>query len=427
MKEIRKRGAMAAKISKVELEFVLKAAQAERIPIRVHNKNTHARCFIVEMGRDDIVMETAPDWAGFQSWDRVTGYIYYRSQAFSFKLRVVKVEGQRLTASPPEFACRGLDRNFIRIPPPRGLSADFYLQSGQLSLNFPVCEEYSAVELPAYNDDFDVTSMNGLVESFRKRADAVSSENRTLTFRKRGPVSFEETLISKLGKILYIPSTRSGLSEKDPYPEGRLITKPMEEDYEGTDIFISGSRMERLLAEKTSLNIHSEIWTPVLYYQYVVGYVYMANSGERKISFDINAVDLTYEFAHILAYFLKTHNYFDDQAVRKERTPFKASIIDVSASGLLIAFPQDKLSVILKNQSVVDLEIKLDGYKTHCTARIMRRYNDDKTVFYGLRFDELRNETRRRLYEFLYHQPYDPDKEGEASFAADETLPEMPA
>jgi hypothetical protein len=57
----------------------------------------------------------------------------------------------------------------------------------------------------------------------------------------------------------------------------------------------------------------------------------------------------------------------------------------------------------------------------------MRRYSDERTVYYGLQFSELRNETRRRLYEFLYHQPYDPDNEAEseASFGAAAPLPEM--
>ncbi len=418
---------MATKISKVELEFVLKAAQTDRITLRLHNKNTHAKGVILDMDRNGLILEGHPDWKGFQSWDRVSGYLHFRGQAFSFKSRVAKVEGQRLYLEVPESACRGLERKFVRMPPPRGMSVDFFLQSGEFTLNFPICEEYSAVELPPYNDAFDLSSMNSLVESFRARAATMSSDSRTIMFRKRKPESFEEILVSKLGKVLYIPSTRSGLPVKDPYPEGRLITKAMEEDYEGTEIFISGSRMERLLAEKTAREIHSEIWTPVLYYQYVVGYVFMQNQGDRKVSLDLGAVDLSWEFAHILAYFLKTHNYFDDQAVSKERDPFKASVVDVSASGMLIAMPHGNLSVVLKNQSLIDLIIKLDDWHAHCTARIMRRYSDERTVYYGLQFSELRNETRRRLYEFLYHQPYDPDNEAEseASFGAAAPLPEM--
>ncbi len=421
---------MASKITKVELEFVFKAALADRIPLRIHNRNTHARCLIAEIGRESVAMEAVQGaWPGFQSWDRVTGYIHYKGQAFSFKSRVSKVDGKLLVMGTPEFSCRGLDRNYVRLPPPSGLSAAFHLQSGELSLNFPVCEEYSAVELPAYNDAFDVTSMETLVASFKRQADAVSSENRTIMFRKRKPERFEEILVSKLGKTLYIPSARSGLPAKDPFPEGRLITRAMEEDYEGTEIFISGSRMERLLAEKVNLAVNSEIWTPILYYQYVVGYVYMANTGDRKASLDVAAVELAGEFAHILAYFLKTHNYFDDQTVRNERIPFQADIVDVSASGMLIVLAHEKLPVTLKNQSLIDVELGLKGYKAHCTARVMRRYGDDKTVNYGLRFDDMRNDTRRRIYEFLYHQPWDPDRQdtGEASFGSDDELPEMPS
>jgi hypothetical protein len=313
----------------------------------------------------------------------------------------------------------------VRVPAPRDMDLKMYLQDGDFSLNFPVCEEYSAVDLPQYNDAFDVSSLNSLVESFRKRVGPISSENRTIMFRKRQPESFEEQMITKLGKILYLPSTRSGLPTSDPYPEGRLITKAIEEDYEGTDFFLTGSKMERYLAEKGSNKIHSEIWVPVLYYQYVVGYVYLCNRDGRRVSFDLSTVELAFEFSRILAYFLRTHNYFNDKSVKKDRTPFEASVVDISASGLLLAMPQDKLKMVLKNQSSVELEFRIGGKSIRTQARIMRRYTDSQTVYYGLVFSHIKNEYRKTLYEYLYNAEFDPEnkEETEMTFALVEEEP----
>ena len=67
---------MATKISKVELEFVLKAAQAERIVLRLHNKSTHAKGTIADMDRDGVVLEGRPEslmWLALADLNRVGG------------------------------------------------------------------------------------------------------------------------------------------------------------------------------------------------------------------------------------------------------------------------------------------------------------------------------------------------------------------
>jgi hypothetical protein len=410
---------MATKITGIERDFILKTAMADKIPVRLHNARQAAQGLITEIGKELLTLETVPDWLGFQSWDRISGYLTFRDQSIGFKTKVRKVEGKKLFMAIPETAYRGLERKYVRVPPPHGLDVKMYLQSGEFALNFPVCEEYSAVELPQYNDAFDVSTMNSLVDSFKKRIDPVSSENKTIMFRKRQPESFEEVLLSRLGKTLYIPSTRSGLPTSDPYPEGRLITRNMEEDYEGAEYFLSGSKMEKLLLEKTANSIHSEIWVPVLYYQYVVGYVYVCNRDDRRVSFDLSIVDLVFEFSRILAYFLKSHNYFNDKAVNKERTPLGATIMDISASGMLIAMPQESMKIMLKTQSSIELEFKLNGKTLHWQARVMRRYSDEKNLFYGLSFTQVKTEHKKALYEYLYRSEFDPEIESETSFKLD--------
>lgn len=402
---------MATKISKIEKEFILKSLESEGSKLRLQCRSHHRLCHIVGLVDQELSLFSEKAWDGFQTWDKVSGYLSYKGQSIAFSSKVRKVDGKTLKISEPDSFCRGLERKFARIQNPRGIEFKFFLKSGEFSLNFPLSQEYSEVVMPSVNENFDASSINSLIESFLSKAKAQASEACAKMFRKTKPESLEELLICKYGKTLYIPSTISDLPANDPFPEGRLITKEIEEEYEGTEIFLSGSRMEKLLKEKALSGLHSEIWVPILYYQYVVGYVYLCNKDDRQVSLDLNAVSMAYEFSQILAFMLKTNNYFSDQAVKKERTAIHAAVIDVSASGLMVSLPKDSSELLLKNQSVLDVEYRLASRSYRVQARIVRRYESDKSIFYGMQFTSMEFEQKRSLYEYLYSEEYDPLRE----------------
>ncbi len=86
----------------------------------------------------------------------------------------------------------------------------------------------------------------------------------------------------RLGKSLWIPSTAEDFPSARPVPrrtghhEGRA-------DRPGgrrrRRRYVVTSRLGNILYEKTKKDIVSELWCPVLYNEYVVGYIHVWNTG----------------------------------------------------------------------------------------------------------------------------------------------------
>jgi len=410
---------MASKISAIEKEFVINQAISEHIEVRIHASRTHASFIITKHDKDFIYLNSSTDLGkGFASWDKISGYINYRGQTLSFKTKIRKVEPKAITIANPECFYKNLARKFVRIASPHGIQVAFSLQDEEFSLDYPVCEEYSPVDQIENTSNFDISSMPHLIESFKANAKVHATAGKIVMFKQKKPETLEEMLVSKFGKILYIPSTTSGLPVKDPYPDGRLITKKMEEDFEGPDYFIKGSSMDRLLLSKIDAQIHSEIFCPILYCQYVAGYVYLVNSNDKRISFHLETVDMAYDFSRILAYYLKTHDYFAHAETKNKPLAYAGEIIDISASGLLLGLPQKEFNVLLKQNTLVSLKLTFGDRIVDIKARVMRRYEENNMIFYGLVFQGLLKTDEDALYSFIYHREKQADskEESEVSF-----------
>ncbi len=102
-----------------------------------------------------------------------------------------------------------------------------------------------------------------------------------VTFRKKGPEQIEEMIIARTGKVLFIPSTN------DPLPGEQLIEGvPVLTAEEIDDTVENGSKTLKIRNfEKSSDGIHSELYCPILYNEYVIGYVQLINRDEKKIHY----------------------------------------------------------------------------------------------------------------------------------------------
>ncbi|GAB1457297.1 hypothetical protein MASR2M48_26050 [Spirochaetota bacterium] len=178
----------------------------------------------------------------------------------------------------------------------------------------------------------------------------------------------------------------------------------MADAFEGPSVFIEGSaRSSAGRAEKTASGIISELYCPILYYQYVIGYIYLMNDENRKTCLDYRSVDFAWEFAHILAYTLKTNNYFklDEQYIAD---PYKPQVVDLSSSGCLLLMPKSSFKVKLKHGSVLDMSISRADPATSVTmkGRVTRRFDDRENEYYGVAFITTEMETSIALNTILY-------------------------
>jgi hypothetical protein len=397
---------MASKLKKIEFEFILKASMLSSLPLRIHGSGRTSHCQILDLKPGLVVIDVDPDPRPLQTFEKVSCYLDYHGQIMTFKTAVKAIEGRRVSIAWPDFVYKDIKRKHVRVPAPRGFKAEFSLASDRFRLEYPECEEYADVSLPdSLKSGLKHGTINDLIASFREKASANASENRIVMFKDRKPELHEEKLIVKYGKILYIPSVTSGLPIEDPYPDARLITKSIAEDFEGSAFFTEGSKMDALLAEKQAAQVHAEMWSPIHYFQYVVGYVYLANVGDDLRPFMLESVDFAHEFSKVLAYYLRQNNYFK---VTENPNPkrYSGKVIDVSLSGFLIEVPHELLSVRLRPDTAIDAKVEMRSGSFETKAKVARRLDDKEVTLYGINFSKLdANDERLLAMELYSRQP----------------------
>jgi hypothetical protein len=169
----------------------------------------------------------------------------------------------------------------------------------------------------------------------------------------------------------------------------------------------------RFIKAKFDSGIFSDAWIPVLFQEYVIGYIHIWINKEGKLPFDYGVIDTLYQFAKILAYSLKINGYFETGKLRNE--PFEGKVIDISASGLLFAYPQSPLSTALLPDSELSVKILAPRRAVSANAKIVRRYKDNTQGYFGCRFLDMAPEDMRFLFEFIYGKPF---TDTDASFLA---------
>ncbi|MDX9959350.1 MAG: PilZ domain-containing protein [Spirochaetia bacterium] len=401
----------------IELEFILKEVMRAASAVIIHGSGKSLSAVIHDFGKDFLTLDYkdgGPEVEDFKLWEEVSVYLANHEQRSTFKAKVNKIGAGRLVLGLPDKILKAPQRNAVRVPPPRNVSLSFFLQEEVVSIDCPESREYTEIDLPVLREGFDTSSMNNLVESFRRKASELVVKNGIVMFNKgRKPVSVEEEILCYYGRAILVASTMSTLPVVDPYPDGRIVTQSMVDDYERTRSILEGSRFETARLEKALSGIVAEAWCPILYYQYVVGYVYLMNDQSRPVSLDFRAIDFSWEFARILAYKLRDSNYFRaDPDARPD--PFKPGVIDFSATGCLFYLPKASFRIKLKVGAIIDLCIDTGHSELSVKGRIARRYDDKENEYYGICFVSAEDEDLSILKAALYST-------GSTRFACSET------
>jgi len=385
---------VAARIEKVEKEFILMAAAESALPLRIQAAGRSLSCRLA--GADQGLLRLSPGQEEpnpFRAWETVAVRFDFRGQPMAFTTKVRRSGRGLLELASPEVMYRDLLRRWPRVQAPRGFSARLLLPGFGLSLSCPESREYAEVEEPEANAG--AASLSALVEEFRRKAAELSDENRVVMFRGRSPADAAEATASALGRVVFVPSVVSGLPIVDPYPEGRLVTQSALEDFEGPLSLAGDSAFGNYLEARARGGLVAALWCPILYYRYVIGIVYLGSSSLRP--FDLRAVDFAYGFSRALAWSLKRYGYFE-AAPQNDLCP--ASLIDLSPSGLLLSL--GKGMPVLKPSATLDLVLESPLGEKSLRARVARHFPAGKEVFSGLAFEGLPESEASELASRLY-------------------------
>ncbi|HUX22260.1 MAG TPA: PilZ domain-containing protein, partial [Spirochaetia bacterium] len=228
--------------------------------------------------------------------------------------------------------------------------------------------------------------------------------------RGREPSSTEEAIIARTARILYIPSTEGDFPDFEDSLNDQVVTRDMLTNRSAgqvggvlQDASFSQEGLARFLNAKRDQGLVTEIFCPIIFHEYVVGYIYLASTDADKV-FDDELVKYVSQFSRMLAYSLKINHYFKDMDLGPEE--FNAKIVDLSASGLLFAHNSRKLKDTLMIYADVTLALQVGDRRVKIVARVMRKFEDKSACFYGVQFLDMAPEDFRFVFDLVYGRPF---------------------
>ena len=398
---------MATPIKRIEKDFLLKVLLDEQIPV-MYIKGQHQYMLMVEkLGKGEIFLKANRTIEELKARKKIDLMFDYRGQIIIFTLEITSVKEEYITAHEPEFLYKNLDRSFSRVATPEDLKVQFTYLGDRYSLSYPKVSDYESMDHIELIKTLDPKDLSGLVDQLAGWIKNYASGYKLVIFKDVKPITTEERLVADTGKTFYLPSTQGNFPIEDPYPKKRLVTEEMfKRHLEGTGVEPSNldDTAARFIRQKYESGILSDLWVPVLFQEYIIGYIHIWISKEGMHPFDFSVIDNLYQFSKILAYSLKINGYFESGKLKND--PFEGKIIDISASGLLFAHPHSTTASTLMPDSELTVKLKTPRRTVAAKAKIVRRYKDNTMGYFGCRFLDMEPEDLRFLFEYIYGKQF---------------------
>ena len=397
---------MGIQINRIEKEFIFKRALDLKIRANIHGDKKEFEGTLAEFSEDSITLETFTA-NSFEIGEEVRVYLFFQNNMHTFSSTIKEREPNKIVITQPAGVYKQLQRKHERVKTAEDVKGFFTLKGKNFELNCPKTSRYFTVERPESAESFDESSIDGLIRDFRDKVNKMVSDNDIVMLRNRNPSSFEENLLFKTAKIIWVPSIKEGYALHDPFPDNRILTKREMIKQEGESEYsdsVLNARLDNRLDEKFRNHIHSEIYCPLMYNQYFVGYVHVYNSLKKKENIGEAIIEYVYQFSKVLCYSLEINGYFTSLA--NQEKDFETQIIDLSASGLLFANPAKDLSRDLLIHTDLKVTLKFQGRSMQIGARIIRKFKDRDHLYIGLQFMDIAPEDLRFLFESIYGKSF---------------------
>lgn len=410
---------MGVKVNRIEKEFILNTVNDKKMDINVHGDKKQYVARITNIDNDKLELVSAQtDWAEYYEGEELRVFFNYFGHVMTFNSKVVEI-GDYLLIEMPDIMHRNLQRKFERVPAAENMSVNFVINEQRIELNFPKSEEFESIEELEFGDDWEKGDLTKLVSTFRVKMKEEEITDTIRMFREYTPTEAWELLVASTGKILYIPTFTSGVPADGADIHPRILTHPH------FQLIIDGHHSETVnkdellsfLEEKKQEGIFSLLCCPILYYEYVIGYINL--ESQRKIGKEI--LEYVFEFSRVLSYVLLHSGYFKDKKYKPYQ--YDAQIIDISASGILFAHSSPDLKNNLMLYSDLELQLIIGDRRLKINSRVMRKYPEDGMTFYGLQFMDIKPEDFRFLFDYVYGRAFSQDDEAKWEGGAD--APEM--
>jgi hypothetical protein len=399
---------MATPIKRIEKDFLLKVLFDEQIPIMYFRNRTQYILMVERPTKGEIYLKSDRVIPGLKTKKRMDLMFDYRGQVITFFVQIIALRDDHIITEVPDFLYKNLDRSYSRVVTPPDLQVQMLFLGDRYSLTYPKISEYAPEEnLGELLEKLGPEDLSGLIAQLGAWAKDYASGHRMTLFKDVKPASMEEHILAETGKILYLPKIMAGLPQEDRYPKKQLITKDLFHRYLesiGVEPVFWEDAENKFLKEKAEGGFRSEVWVPILFHEYVIGYIYVWVNQEGMALFNNETVDTLQQFAKVLAFSLKINGFFDAGKMKNE--PFEGRIVDISVSGLLFAYPRSSLSAALVPGAELKIRLNTPNRSINARINIIRCYRDAALGYFGCRFLDMLPEDIRFLFEYIYGKPF---------------------
>jgi len=400
---------MATPVGRIEKEFLFKVLIDEKIPVIFIKDRTEYILTLHQPPNEEMVFHHNKPLGRMKTHSKLSMLFNYRGQVIDFNVELIAQKDELLFCKTPDVLYKNLDRNYLRVDAPSDLKILFTFQGDRYNLEFPKINEYENVSFDNPAVKIETKNLSDIVKQITLSLKNFSDGFKIVNFKDKKPETLEEKIVSETAKTLFIPSTATFLPKTDPYPKKRIITEDLFKRYlESTGVgktFLDDN-CARFLKKKLDSGIYSDAWVPILFHEYIIGYIHIWTDKAERPSFNFSTLDTVYQFAKVLAFSLKESGYFEHGKV--EQQPFEGKVLDISASGLLFAYPlgSNILSTLLVDADLA-VTIEAPNRSINVAAKIVRRFKDKSAGYLGCRFLNMAPEDTRFLFEHLYGRQID--------------------
>jgi c-di-GMP-binding flagellar brake protein YcgR len=400
---------MATPVGRIEREFFFGTLYRENLPVIFLKDRTEYKLTLEYPASDELVFRPERSMGKLKPHIKLPLLFNYHGQIIDFSVEVLAQKNELVFCKTPNALYKNLDRNYLRVDAPSDLKILFTFQGDRYNLAFPKINEYETITVDDLTRNMNTDNLSGLIKQITALLTKFADGYKIVNFKDKGPETFEEKIVAQTGKTLFLPSTAGSLPKTDPYPKKRIITEELFKRYletTGVGKAFLDENCARFLRNKFDENIFSDAWVPILFHEYVIGYIRVWLDNQSRLPFDFSVLDNVYQYAKVLAFALKENGYFEYGRVQNER--FEGRVLDISASGLLFACPlgADLLAMLLVDAELT-VAIEAPNRTMNITAKIVRRFEDHSANYFGCRFINMAPEDMRFLFEYLYGRNID--------------------
>ena len=310
---------MATPVGRIEKEFLLKAIYDEKLPIMYMKERTEYIFKLEHSAGDELTFLPDRPLGKLKVHSKLPLLFDYRGQVIDFNVEVLSQKDDLIICKVPDVLYKNLDRNYLRVDAPSDLKIRFLFRGDRYNLSFPKVSEYENIVSDDLIRSLDPRNLSGLIKQITGALKNFSDGYKIINFKEKKPETIEERIVAETGKTLFIPSTVGFLPKTDPYPKKRIITEDIFKRYlETTGVGPSflDENISRFLKNKFEDEIYSDAWVPILFQEYVIGYIRIWIDKQARLPFDFSVLDTVYQHAKVLAFSLKENGYFEHEIGR---------------------------------------------------------------------------------------------------------------